>query len=483
MAAIEYIRVDNIHEHPDNPRKDIGDVSELAESIKANGILQNLTVVRGHFMTKDEYVKIARQEGVTKAVAEGMYDRRNAFVPDGYTVIIGHRRLAAAKLAGLETVPCVIAEMSDEAQLATMLTENMQRTDLTVYEQAKSFQQLSIDFGMSPADIAAMSGFSEGTVRKRTKLAELDEKKFKKACERGATLFDFAELDKVKDPEARDKCLDAIGTPNFKNVLSSALDQQKWAEQREKWLEQISAFATEIEKRDYIAEQFVRMDYVCNYGRWTGKKDVEVPEDADTVRYFYRVGEYQIDLFREHTENAAEDEERRRKKELDDAQSAKYEELREISARHYALRFEFVKNFGSAKKDFSKILRNACDALFDGFLNHKYGAICDSEELAALLGMDDEDEDKVKAAFKELRSKRPEHALFLLVYSIMDGEHRNYYEHKWEYEIQMWKNYWRDNLKLDEVYYFLEELGYQTSDEERQMRRGTHPLFDVKEEE
>ena len=59
---------------------------------------------------------------------------------DGYTVVIGHRRLAAAKLAGLRELPCVITEMTLQEQLRTMLMENMQRTDLTVYEQAQAFR-------------------------------------------------------------------------------------------------------------------------------------------------------------------------------------------------------------------------------------------------------------------------------------------------------------------------------------------------------
>ena len=99
------IPITSISTHPQNPRKDLGDLTELAESIRTTGILQNLTVVQN-----DDYT---------------------------YTVIIGHRRLAAAKLAGLETVPCAVVEMSEDDQLATMLAENMQRSDLTVYEQAE----------------------------------------------------------------------------------------------------------------------------------------------------------------------------------------------------------------------------------------------------------------------------------------------------------------------------------------------------------
>ena len=79
---IENIGITWIDPHPDNPRKDLGDLSELVASIKANGILQNLTIVKA-------------------AV--------------GYRVVIGHRRLAAAKLtsivgAGAEFVPIIEQE-------------------------------------------------------------------------------------------------------------------------------------------------------------------------------------------------------------------------------------------------------------------------------------------------------------------------------------------------------------------------------------
>nr|DAJ93575.1 MAG TPA: chromosome partitioning protein [Caudoviricetes sp.] len=76
METIKQISIELIDPHPENPRKNLGNLTELAESIKANGIMQNLTVV-----PKD----------------------------DGrYMAVIGHRRLAAAKLAGLETVPCAV---------------------------------------------------------------------------------------------------------------------------------------------------------------------------------------------------------------------------------------------------------------------------------------------------------------------------------------------------------------------------------------
>ena len=200
MAEIKYIPVKKLWQHPDNPRKDLGDVTELAESIKVNGVLQNLTVVP----LIGEITK--KWDG------------------ESYRVIIGHRRLAAAKLAGLEELPCVVVEMSEREQLSTMLTENMQRSDLTVYEQAQGFQMM-LDMGDTVEDIAEKSGFSATTVRRRVKLLELDKDKFKKSEERGVSLFEYMELDKLKSPERKNEMLDFIGTDNFKYKLKQAIDE------------------------------------------------------------------------------------------------------------------------------------------------------------------------------------------------------------------------------------------------------------------
>lgn len=75
-----------------------------------------------------------------------------------FTVIIGHRRLAAAKQAGLTELPCAVVEMTEKEQLSTMLTENMQRSDLTVYEEAKGCQLL-LDLGDTIAEVAERQAF------------------------------------------------------------------------------------------------------------------------------------------------------------------------------------------------------------------------------------------------------------------------------------------------------------------------------------
>ena len=366
-----------------------------------------------------------------------------------------------------------------------MLTENMQRTDLTLYEQAKSFQQLSIDFGKSIEEISAMSGFSETTVRKRKRLADLDEKKFKRACERGATLFDFAELDKVEDPADKDRCLDVIGTANFKNVLNTVLDEQKAKKRRARWLEQLPTFATKIEKQGYVGEDYVEMRYFRNYGSWSRVDDIEKPSDADEVRYFYIVYEGQIDIFREYLVDSAEEAENQRKQELRDKQEAKYAQLCEISKRHYKLRADFVSNYGKAKTNSDIISRNASNAIMHMARRGTYYYNYNFGNLAKLIDIpcDEKSNSIDQEAFKRRISESPDFALLCMAFWLMDGESKSYVNHEWDSKEQLWMARWQDNQTLDEVYYFLEELGYQTSDEERQMRRGTHPLFDPPVEE
>ena len=138
--GIVRIAIENIHQHPDNRRKELADLSELSESIKKKGIMQNLTVIPGHWDEKQEWHE------------------------EGYTLIIGHRRCSAAKMAGLKEVPCRIVDgMSKKDQVATMLEENMQRNDLTIWEQANGFQMM-LDLGETEDSIAEKSGFSSTTV-------------------------------------------------------------------------------------------------------------------------------------------------------------------------------------------------------------------------------------------------------------------------------------------------------------------------------
>ena len=182
----ELIEVGVIHHHPENPRKDLGDLSELTESIKKNGIMQNLTII------------------------PGWTDNQGKKYKSGYTLLIGHRRYEAAKEAGLKEVPCrVIQDLSDREQLSIMLEENMQRSDLTAWEQAKGFQMM-LDLGETVDSLADKTGFSKSTIYHRVNIAKLDMDlvKEKEDDESFQLTFDcLYELEKVKDIETRNKIL------------------------------------------------------------------------------------------------------------------------------------------------------------------------------------------------------------------------------------------------------------------------------------
>lgn len=59
MSQIIYLPVEQLYPHPDNPRRELGDLAELSDSIKANGIYQNLTVIKGHHITDEEWEELA----------------------------------------------------------------------------------------------------------------------------------------------------------------------------------------------------------------------------------------------------------------------------------------------------------------------------------------------------------------------------------------------------------------------------------------
>jgi ParB family chromosome partitioning protein len=450
MAELFSIPVDKIHPHPDNPRKDLGDLEELSASIKANGIFQNLTVV-----------------------------------PDGdeYTVIIGHRRLAAAKKAGLLTVPCVIRNMTTQEQVRTMLMENMQRSDLTVYEQAEGFQMM-LDLGDSVATIAESTGFSESTVRRRVKLCALDKAKFKKAAERGATLFDLAELEAIEDPELRNEVLGYCGTSNFKNKLEKAKQDERLKKRMAEWIAAIDPFAYKISKRDEFHGNAVPMQHYYGYGYFNLESDVIVPDDAADVRYFYIVESDRITIFKEKQNSSSEAAEM----ELKNRYKAWIDELESrfsvINDRHYQLRMDFVSSFSGAQKNTEVLERMTIDLLtrerrFYGDKDLHWNTLC------SLLGIEDDDKTAKELTenekFKEQLSFNYSYLLLAVLYSCIEDEKRNrYFDTTWSGENQRYiiKHVARGNI--NEVYAFLTALGYEMSDEEIQMADGTHPLFQEK---
>ncbi|NED96469.1 ParB/RepB/Spo0J family partition protein [Phytoactinopolyspora alkaliphila] len=145
-TTIERLALEKVRPHPANVRLDVGDLTELADSIDAKGLLQPILVAP------------------------------DPEIPGMWVIIAGHRRHAAATLVGLNRVDCVIRhDLTSEADIIeAMLVENLQRSDLTPVEEATAYQRLAL-FDVSPAEIARRTGRAESTVRRRLDLMRLPE--------------------------------------------------------------------------------------------------------------------------------------------------------------------------------------------------------------------------------------------------------------------------------------------------------------------
>ena len=219
---IFYLNRSQLEPHPDNPRKDLGDLEELRESIREHGIMQNLTVIP----TDDTH--------------------------EHFRILIGHRRFAASE-GILTELPCVIVEgLSDREQVGIMLCENIQRSDLTYIEQARGFQMM-LDLGDTVETIADKTGFSEKTIKSRLEINKLDDETLGEASERfQLSIADFMKLSKVKDVEKRNEILESVDSSrelsdevdeyleeltfetNF-NKYKKVLDEVGWKEEKQTW--------------------------------------------------------------------------------------------------------------------------------------------------------------------------------------------------------------------------------------------------------
>ena len=129
---------------PDQPRKSLDEyeLKRLSDSIKASGIIQPLIVRKT--------------------------DR-------GYQLIAGERRLKAAVMAGLRRVPCVINKTDDETAALYSLLENLQRSNLTVFEEAEGINRLITEYGISQSEAAARLGISQSSLSNKLRLLKLGD--------------------------------------------------------------------------------------------------------------------------------------------------------------------------------------------------------------------------------------------------------------------------------------------------------------------
>jgi ParB family chromosome partitioning protein len=140
------IPVDRIAPNPRQPRAhfDPGELAELAASIREHGVIQPLIVT---------------------------YEEQN----DQFVLVAGERRWLAARQAGLQSVPALVREASDQQRLELALIENVQRADLGPLEAAEAYRQLVEDFGLSHEEVSTRVGKSRVAITNTMRLLKLPQ--------------------------------------------------------------------------------------------------------------------------------------------------------------------------------------------------------------------------------------------------------------------------------------------------------------------
>ena len=143
QRTVKDINVSNINAGRFQPRANFDEtkLEELTNSIQKHGVLSPILV---------------RELGLNK-----------------YEVIAGERRLRASKKAGLETIPCLVDQKKDQDALESALIENLQREDLNAVEEARGYDRLKREFGLTQDDVAKSTGKARSTIANSIRLLSL----------------------------------------------------------------------------------------------------------------------------------------------------------------------------------------------------------------------------------------------------------------------------------------------------------------------
>lgn len=448
MNEITMIPVGLLEHHPENPRKDLGDLTELTASIKKNGIMQNLTVIADPETSK-------------------------------YLVVIGNRRLEAAKAAGLIELPCVVKDLDHREQISTMLEENMQRADLTVYEQAQGFQMM-MDLGYTAKDIAEKTGFGETTVRRRIKMAEMDPKLLKKACEgkdteRQITLFDFDRLAQVDNIKERNNLLKMIGDNNFEWTLNRKLKEQRAKAVKKDALRELKEKGVvQLKEADEYSSKYERLwNDSVDLGKW--KPGEKLIPKAETQLYFY-LGDTDIKFYIKPIKQRAEPV-KKTKAEIEKEKKIElaWKTADRIAEASAEMRQNFVEGLTVKPSNAMQMLRWALIASMSDLINHNYNTYERLRKVFELEGTYTWDyADSLQKKIMEMKqSEWPK--LILIIFEGLPEKAKECQSFTSGYRGD-WPSHIR-NTRLEQCYAWLTEFGYQMSNEEIQMMAGTHEVF------
>ena len=454
------INVKSLIPNPDNPRKDVGDVTELADSIREQGLQQAIVVTPDH---EEHGERLFR-------------------------VVIGHRRLAACKLAGLESVPCVVRELDVKTERELMLVENCQRSDLTPLEEADGYQGL-LDLGANVGELASKTGRSESFVRGRLRIARIPAEV--RAKSNSFAQLSLSQLDDLAEfeayPDMMAELASMAGTKNWdwkRGQLRSRMRVEDWQKRMRQVLDGLglvvdpgpSIWTTPAGYRYYSTWSGEPDEFKQWYGQWREKNPYGVPVirfSERTVLCFPQMSPEEI------AERDAKSERREREKAAFQEALAARKEFDRLA---YTLRTDWIRkhatgfNGGQLRKANTRLSllaltgTNLCDGLIAGAEWNNLDHVLDAYNLLATtpLPCDDKSDRELWRETNLTELHRRQHVegaanreLLLILCA--------------QLETLIKPGTWadKDDITIAQAYYHtLADLGYPTSDEENKALNG-----------
>lgn len=187
------IPADKIFPNPNQPRKTFDEASlyELAASVKEHGILQPITVRK-----KED---------------------------DRYEIVAGERRYRAAELVGLKDIPCIIRSYSDEQAYVLSVIENIQRNNLTYFEEALSYERLISEFCFTQEKLAKRLGKTQSAVANKLRLLKIEPSLRSYFTDNNLTERHARCVLKLEDTAQRERAIKEIIAGNLNVAQTEAL--------------------------------------------------------------------------------------------------------------------------------------------------------------------------------------------------------------------------------------------------------------------
>lgn len=205
VSKVIEIDMDRIYPNPNQPRRKFSesDLSELAASIKCNGLIQPIVVRR---------------------------------IDIGYELIAGERRLRAARMCGMTEIPCIIVDTTERGSAIMSLVENMQRKDLNFFEEAEAISIMIELFGITQEDVALRLGKTQSTIANKMRLLKLTRQERKLITEYGFTERHARALLKIDSPEMR------------MDIIKEIYEKKLNVENTERLIENVTKHSKELQR-------------------------------------------------------------------------------------------------------------------------------------------------------------------------------------------------------------------------------------------